>query len=446
MAHTMQLPAFRQRDFRLLWTGQLFSTIGSQMQLIAVNWHVYLLLSGQAMTLSLWHWHISLNAQAVGLGTLGAVRILPIFLFAFLGGAVADHWDRRQIIIWSQVAAFLCAGLLGFMTLSGHITLTLLYIFTALDASISAFNEPAQTSLFPELVPREHLANATTLFMLLWQIGTITGPMLAGTLIARFTVGIVYLTNAGSFLIVLVTVLFIKYRGHAQTVTHETFDWRTMLDGFHFVRGTRIIWSTMLTDFYATFFSSARTMLPLVAGQILHTGAQGYGLLATAQPIGAVLTGSYLAVRKPLHRQGIILLVSVALYGLGTALFGVSSIFVVSYILFGLTGVGDTISTVIRGTIRQYRTPSELRGRMTSVQMILAMGGPQLGEVESGLLAAVIGTSLTIFTGGILTLLLVGWIAYRYPELRTYVHESTESEPSALAESAPDLVELEQQN
>ena len=204
--------------------------------------------------------------------------------------------------------------------------------------------------------------------------------MIAGVLLASFSVSLVYLTNAASFLIVLLAVALIKQREEGQIAQREAFEWRKMLDGFHFVRQTQVIWATMLIDFYATFFSSARTMLPLVADQMLHGGPQGYGLLATAQPIGGVITGGVLATRKPIQRQGQMLLVSVALYGLATAIFGLSEIFFLSYILFALTGVGDTISTVIRGIIRQHLTPEQLRGRMTAVQMILAMGGPQLGD------------------------------------------------------------------
>jgi MFS family permease len=423
MAHTTPLPALQQRDFRLLWIGQLFSTVGSQMQLIVVNWHVYLLLRGQVDRVSLLGWHFSLNAQAVGLGMLGAVRILPIFLFAFLGGAIADHRDRRHIILWSQILACLCAALLGLLTLRGNITIALLYLFTAIDAGINAFNEPAQISLYPELIPAEHLPNAATLFALLWQVGTIVGPMLAGILLVAFPIGAIYLLNAGSFLIVLFAVLLIRYRSSIQKTNREAFNWREMLDGFHFVRRTRLIWSTMILDAFATFFASARTMLPLVATQILHTGVQGYGLLATAQPIGAVLTGAVMAMRKPVRRQGSIFLASVALYGLATALFGISSLFIFAYLFFALTGVGDTISTVIRTTIRLQWTPAELRGRMTAVQMVLAFGGPQLGEVESGLVAALMGASFTIFTGGMITLLIVGWVAWRYPELRMYAQK-----------------------
>ncbi len=351
-------------------------------------------------------------------------------IFAFLGGAVADHWDKRRIILWSQIAAGLCALLLGILTLKGDITIFLLYLFTACNAAIDAFNDPAQNSLFPELVSPEALPNAATLFSFIFQFGIIAGPMLAGLLIVVFPIGVVYLVNAGSFMLVLVAILLMHYRSNIQRSQQEPFDWRQMLDGFHFVRRTPLIWDSMRLDFMATFFSSARTMLPLVADQILHSGAQGYALLATAQPIGAVLTGSFLSVRKPMRRQGYALLGGVALYGLATALFGLSPIFIISYLFFALTGVGDTVSDVVRSTIRQQWTPAHLRGRMMSVQMILALGGPQLGEMESGLLAALMGTSVTIFAGGMVTFLFVGWLTWRHPELRNYKYTSIEEKQS----------------
>ncbi|MDX1665278.1 MAG: MFS transporter, partial [Candidatus Promineifilaceae bacterium] len=182
--------------------------------------------------------------------------------------------------------------------------------------------------------------------------------------------------------------------------------------------------STMLLDFFATFFSSARTMLPLVARDMLGLGSLGYGLLGTAQPIGAIIAGVTLASRRDVYRQGALLLISVAVYGLATALFGLSTVLVVSYILFALTGAGDMISTVIRGTIRQLVTPDRLRGRMTSVNMIFFMGGPRLGELEAGLVAAVFSVPFAIFTGGMATVLLTGWIAWRYPSLRNFTMDS----------------------
>jgi MFS family permease len=415
-----RLVALRHRDFRLLWFGQLLSSIGSQMQIIAVNWHVYVLLQNHSSTLSFWQWHFLLNEQALGVGALGAVRVVPIFLFALLGGALADQGNRRGLIIYAQVAAIISTFLLTYVTLSGRVTIGWLYLFTAFDVAISAFNEPAQNAFFPELVPNEHLANATTLYSLLWQVGTIAGPPLAASLIALTgQMGLVYLLNGCSFIAVLLTVLFIQSR-ETHTRAEETLSWQVVRGGWHFVRSSRMVWCTMVLDFYATFFSTARTMLPFVANSILHAGVQGYGILSIAQPVGGLLTGLVLAIKKHLHRQGAILLLSVAAYGVATAFFGITPYFVLSFILFALTGVGDTISTVIRGIMRQQLTPDAFRGRVNGIHMILAFGGPQLGELESGLLAAFVGIPVTILTGGLATILLVGWVAWKYPDLRAY--------------------------
>lgn len=419
-----RLVALRHRDFRLLWFGQLISTIGSQMQIIAVNWHIYELLRGGAYTVSLFGREIGLSAEALGLGTLGLVRIFPIVLFALLGGMLADTRDRRRLLIWTQSSAALLAVILAAITLTGNASVAAIYLLTAAGAAAAAFDNPARQSLVPNLVPREHLTNAVSLNTLLWQIGTIVGPAVAGVLVGAFNIGLVYAINALSFVATLIALLLMHYRGRA-AAENTGLGWQAMVEGLRFTYVSRMIWSTMLLDFLATFFSSARTMLPIVAGDILGVGPEGYGLLSTAQPVGAVIAGTVLSLRKDIHRQGIALLVSVAVYGLATALFGLSTVFALSYALFGLTGAGDTISTVIRGTIRQLITPDHLRGRMTSVNMIFFMGGPQLGELEAGLVAAALGAPFAIFTGGLATVLLTGWIAWKYPRLRNYTSGTT---------------------
>ncbi|MFQ5596104.1 MAG: MFS transporter [Anaerolineae bacterium] len=418
-----RLVALQHRDFRLLWFGQLVSTVGSQMQIIAINWHVYELLRGESYTLSLFGREIGLNAGALGLGALGLVRIVPIILFALLGGMLADTRDRRQLLIWTQSAAALFAAILSAITLTGHASIPAIYLLTAAGAAAFAFDNPARQALVPNLVPLEHLTNAVSLNTLLWQIGTIVGPALAGVLVGAFDIGLVYAINALSFVAVLIALLLMHYRGHA-AAEDTGLGWKAMIEGLRFTYGSRIIWSTMLLDFFATFFSSARTMLPIVAGDVLGVGVEGYGLLSTAQPVGAFIAGAILSLREDIHRQGVVLLLSVAVYGLATALFGVSTLFALSYFLFGLTGAGDTVSTVIRGTIRQIMTPDRLRGRMTSVNMIFFMGGPQLGELEAGLVAAALGAPFAIFTGGVATVLLMGWVAWRYPKLRNYTSDT----------------------
>jgi len=430
-----RLAALRHRDFRLLWGGGLVSEIGSQMQIVAINWQVYQLLRGDAYTLVLGAWRLHLGAGALGLGLLGLARVVPILLLSLLGGLVADTLDRRTLIIGAQIGAAAVSALLAALTLTGRVTLAALYLLTALDVAVSAFDEPAQQALVPHLVPRAHLTNAVSLFTLVWQIGTVVGPGLAGLVIARASVGVVYAINAASFVAVVLAVWALRYRGRGGVgrggVAATGVSVAALREGLRFTRRTRLVWSTMLLDFYATFFSSARTMLPIVADRLLHAGAPGYGLLATAQPLGAVLAGVALALRRDIRRQGVALLVGVAVYGVATALFGVSTIFAVSYALFALTGAGDTVSTVIRATLRQTLTPDHLRGRIASVHMMLAMGGPQLGELEAGLVAALWSAPVAIVTGGVATVLLTAWVAWRQPGLRRYSSDARVDRPGA---------------
>lgn len=414
-----RLIALQYRDFRLLWFGRLFSTTGSRMQLIAINWHIYDLLRDQTYTISLLGREIDLGAEALGLGTLGLVRVIPITLFALLGGVLADTRDRRRLLIWVQTASALFAAILTWLTISGNASIPLIYLLTGAASAAAAFDEPSRQSLVPNLVPKKYLANAVSLNTLLWQLASIIGPALAGVLVGLYDVSLVYGINAVSFLAVIISLLLMEYRGKAAT-TITGLGWQALVDGIRYTYRTKLIWSTLLLDFLATFFSSAQTMLPIVASDVLGVEAAGYGLLATGQPVGAVIAGGVMAFRRDIRRQGVVLLVSVAVYGLATALFGISTIFALSYVLFALTGAGDIVSTVIRGTLRQLMTPDHLRGRMTSVNMVFFMGGPQLGELEAGIVASIFGAPVAIFTGGIATVLLTGWIAWKYPRLRRY--------------------------
>lgn len=395
------------------------------MQVIAVNWHIFQLLQGTSYTVSLLGQEITLNADALGLGGLGLARVVPVVLFALVGGMLADVRDRRKMLIATNGAAALLSALLAVLTLRDQVTVWAIYLITGGFAALNAFRQPAQQSIIPNLVPAKHLTNAVSLNTLVWQIGTIVGPALGGVLIAAQDVSLVYALDAVSFLALVGSLLMMHYRGRPSG-RPGGLGRQSLVEGWRFVRGSRIIWSTMLLDFVATLFSSARTLLPLVAEQVLGVGARGYGLLATAQALGSVLTGGYLSLRRDIHRQGFVLLSSVAVYGLATALFGISTNFALSYLLFALTGAGDTVSTVIRNTLRQIKTPDRLRGRMTGINMIFFMGGPQLGELEAGIVAALFGVPFAIFSGGVATVLFTGWIAWRYPRLRNYTNASAD--------------------
>ncbi len=424
-ASVPRLVALRSHDFRLLWLGLLISVTGSQMQLAAVNWHIYQLLRDTTYTISIFGTQIVIGAAALGLGTLGLVLVLPIIVFGIVGGVMADSYNRRKLMLFTQTTAAILAGILALLTITGHDSLLAIYLLSAGISATAAFDNPARQSLVPNLVPREHLANAVSLNTLMFQIATIIGPSIAGLMIGKFNIGLVYAINSASFLVVVLALILMHYRGSAEK-SKVSFSWSSLTEGLRFTYNSRIIWSTMLLDFFATFFASARTMLPIIAGTILNIGPVGYGLLLSAQPIGALLAGSVLALRKEIEKQGVVLLVSVAIYGLATLFFGLSTSVALSFLFMALVGAGDTVSTVIRATLRQLLTPDHLRGRMTGVNMIFFMGGPQLGELEAGLVASVFGAPIAIVTGGFATVLLTGWIAWKYPRLRNYTRESSQ--------------------
>jgi MFS family permease len=415
--------ALRHRDFRLLWLGLLVSFIGTQMQTTTVDWQIFQLLRDRETVIELFGWRIPLSADALGLGTLGLARVLPIIVFALIGGALADTGDRRKMMAIALFGGMLAAGALAAMSLAGVINTPLIYVLTALTTASAALGNPSRQALVPNLVPKQDFTNAVSLNTLIMQISQISGPALAGVLLWVLPYGAIYAINALSFLVALFALWRMSYRDTGRA-GRARVSLGAIRDGFKFVFGTRLLRSTMLLDFWATFFSSARTMLPIVAGEILKTDSTGYGILGTAQAAGSVITGFLMTTRRDIVRQGRALLISVALYGVATALFGLSTWFAASYLLFALTGAADTVSTVIRNVIRQSITPDDMRGRMIGVNQIFFQGGPQLGELEAGLVGAALGVPFAIVSGGVATVLIATWMAWRYSDLRRYVHTS----------------------
>ncbi|MCS7056886.1 MAG: MFS transporter, partial [Thermoflexales bacterium] len=223
-----------------------------------------------------------------------------------------------------------------------------------------------------------------------------------------------------SFLCVIVALLMMTYRDDARRAGDGAVSLRAIGEGLRFVFSSPMIASTMLLDFFATFFSSARTMLPIIAAEIVRTDAAGYGLLSTAAALGSVIAGVITSLRREIQHQGKVLIASVLVFGAATALFGLTTNFALSYFFFALTGAADTVSTVVRNIIRQMHTPDALRGRMVGVNMIFFIGGPQLGELEAGLVAAAFGVPFSVVSGGVITVLLTLWVAARFPMLRNY--------------------------
>jgi MFS family permease len=391
-------------------------------------------------------WHVSIlvapEHKGIALGLVGLVRVVPIVIFSMISGVVADALDRRRLLLVTQtiaaVVAFSLAAFAGF----GLRSVWMLYVLTALGSSVGAFDLPARQALLPMLVPREDLPNAISLNTIVMHGASIAGPGIGGLLIGTVGLTWVYLLNGLSFGCVILALLLMRdVPEHAEDADDGTVpagarrrdevSWRSAIEGLRFVFTAPLIRSTMILDFFATFFSSAVALLPIFAQDILHVGAQGYGWLYAAPAAGAVVTSAAMVVLTDrIERRGPVLLWSVVAYGLATVGFGVSRSFWLTFAMLVLSGVADTVSMVIRGIVRQLETPDRLRGRTAGVNMIFFMGGPQLGELEAGTVAQWFGAPFSVVTGGIGCLIATAVVALATPELRRY---HTSSRPAALA-------------
>jgi len=402
-----QYPALKHRDFTLLWIGQLLSFSGSRMQTAAILWHVSLLAAP--------------GRKGLALGLVGAAQVVPIIVFAMLSGVVADALDRRKVMLVTQTVLALLAATLAALTFGSLHSIWPIYLLAALSSAAASFDSPARQALIPSLVPREDLASAISLNTLMFQIASVVGPTAAGLMIAGPGLGWVYAVNAASFLMVLVALLLMRARPRVGLPDNARITWVAAREGLRFVFSQPIVRSTMLLDFIATFFASATALLPIFAQDILHVGARGYGWLYAAPSVGAVIAGLVTAhAVDRIERRGAVLLWSVAAYGAATVVFGLSVSFWLTLFCLACVGAADTVSTVIRNIIRQLETPDELRGRMTGVNMMFFMGGPQLGELEAGLVAQFVGATFSVVSGGIGCLAATGLVAWRERRLREY--------------------------
>ena len=398
----------RHRNFRLIWIGLALSFTGSFMQNAALLWHVSLL--------------VPPDRKGIALGLVGLVRVVPIIIFSMISGVVADACDRRKLMLLTQSGSAVVAIGLAWLAFSGITAVWPVYALAALSSAVGAFDLPARQSLVPSLVPRDDLPNAISLNTIMQQTSQVLGPALGGIVIASANVGWAYVFNAVSFAAVIVALLLMRDVPRPEhPASMEAVSWAAALEGLRFVFRSPLIRSTMLLDFFATFFSSATALLPIFAQDILQVGPRGYGWLYAAPAVGATMMSmAMVLLTSRIKRRGPVLLWAVGLYGFATVAFGLSRSFWITFAALALTGVADTISMVIRNIVRQMETPDRLRGRMIGVNMVFFVGGPQLGELEAGAVANWLGAPFSVISGGLGCMIAVAWVAASTPELRRY--------------------------
>jgi MFS family permease len=396
-----RLAALRYRNFRLFWVGLLVSNTGTWMQMTATNWLLY-----------------QLTGSAALLGLNGIFRAVPAIGLGIISGTFADRYDRRKLMICTEVASGLLALALGILDDSGQIEPWHIYAFTFLNASVGSFDGPARQALFPNLVPRSALPNAVALNSLLWKGSALIGPFLAGVAISWMGTAGAFYANAASYLVVVCAMLMMRVTSKASSRRRRLLSETS--EGYAYIVSRPIVLGVMVMEAMASLFGLNHTVLTIFASDILRVGAHGFGLLQSARGLGAVIGSSiYLGVGQR-SQQGQILFVSAILYGGAFALFGISPSFFLSLLLMGFVGATDTIWGASRGTILQMSTPDTLRGRVMGVFQLSNRGLHPLGQVQSGLLIPLIGAPAATVLGGVVVSAVTLITAWKVPGIRKF--------------------------
>jgi MFS family permease len=390
--------ALRQRDFRLLLTGRFITSFGNEMLSFAIGWELWLR-----------------THSAFALGLVGLVQVIPVLLLSLPAGHVADQYNRRRIVLISELFLAVCVMGLGWLSY----TQGSLYLIYALLLGIGiarAFNDPASSTLLPQTVPPHLFSNAATWSTSTWQFASITGPALAGLLIGFFNnVTLIYVLDALAAITFCILLTMIK--GRELALAQKSATWKSLTEGFKFMRDTKVILAAITLDMFAVLFGGAVALLPIYATDILKVGPQGLGIMRAAPSIGALLMAFLIAHLPPMKNAGKTLLWAVAGFGVATIVFGISKFFVLSVGMLAVLGALDNISVVIRGTLLLTQTPDEMRGRISSVNSIFIGISNELGSFESGLVASLLGPVLAVVTGGIGTILVVLIVASVFPQM-----------------------------
>jgi MFS family permease len=396
---------FAFRDFRFFWTARLCSTLAQNTLVIVVGWQVYDLARATMDT----------KAAALQLGLVGLAQFAPLFVLTLVTGWAADRFDRRLIVCLTTSLQLLCAAALGLLTWSGAASLHALMIVAVFLGVARAFSMPALSALGPNIVPPEVLPHAIATNAIAGRVGSILGPAIGGYLYA-WSPPAPYAASAGLFVLSLLCMLLV--RPLARVKGEPRKPWVLMLEGLVYIRGNTLVMGAISLDLFAVLLGGATAMLPIFARDILHVGPAGLGHLRAAPAVGAMAT-ALLFTWRPLKRHvGIKMLVSVAVFGLATVIFGLSRWMPLSLFSLVILGGADMLSVYVRQSLMQLSTPDDMRGRVGAVSSLFISASNELGEAESGFLAAAIGPVPAVVLGGLGAIVVTGLWAWWFPSLR----------------------------
>ncbi|MEK0083413.1 MFS transporter [Benzoatithermus flavus] len=400
-AHEQRLSgwvAFRHRDFALYCAARFLSALAIQMQTVAVGWLVY-----------------DLTRDPLALGLVGLAGFLPAICFALLTGHVADRFDRRGVLLLCYALTMASAAGLLLVARQNTPPVWPIYALILLFGTARAFANPAGQALVPNLVPIEHFKNAVAWNSSAWQTATIAGPALGGVL---YAFGGTVVFAAATFCFALTFLLLLAMHPRGVRGIQEKASWTGLLAGIRFIRSRPAILGAISLDLFAVLLGGATALLPIYARDILHVGPWGLGILRSMPAVGAVVMAVLLAHRPLSRRTGRRMFQAVAVFGLATIGFGLSTSLPLSLLFLFVMGAADMISVFVRQTLVQIETPDAMRGRVAAVNAVFIGASNELGEFESGVLAALIGAVPAVVVGGIGTLVVAGLWARWFPALR----------------------------
>lgn len=387
----------RDRNYSLLFWGQLISSAGTQMQVVAVAWQVYLL-----------------THSPIALGAIGLMQAIPRLVFSLVGGVLADVLDRRKMLMIVNLAMMIFSSVLALCTNVQVISVGIIYVVILLSASVSSFEFPTRQAIIPTLVPREQMAEALSLNSVMMQLTFIVGPTAGGFAIAWLGVANTYWFDVISYLVVIGSLFFMQVpRVPIERRARASFG--ALLDGIGFLRMHPVILAVLALDFGANFFGSPRALLPVYAQDIMHIGPQGLGILLAATSIGAVALAPFTGLVARIKRQGLGVALAVVVWGLCITAFGLfPNPLWLGVLLLAGSGAADMVSMILRGIVVQMSTPDEFRGRISAVNAMFVIGGPMLGQFESGLVGGLFTPRISVVSGGLIcvvaTLLILAFV------------------------------------
>jgi MFS family permease len=395
-------PLRLDRDYRWWWGGQLITAFGNQATRIAVRYQIYVL-----------------TGSVLAVGGLTLVQFIAIVLFALAGGSLADAIDRRRLLMVVHVGMGITSLSLALISFSSDPPIWAILILAFVGSGLGSVDLATRGSAIPRLVPRSRLPSAIALNQLNGRMGAIIGPAIAGLLIAGVGVQGAYLFDVLTFIASLTALVMIApipplLRAPAPGLT-------AIRQGIGFVTRRPIIRTVLLADFSGSLFGMPTSLFPALALDVFRVGPVGFGLLGAAPAVGALGSAFLSGWTTTIERQGRAMLISIAIWGIAITAFGLLTFsFPLAWVALAIAGGADVIASVLRSTIVQFATPERLRGRVTSINSLTATSGSRLGDIEAALVAAAIGTQLSVISGGIACIIAAAAIVRATPELVEY--------------------------